>query len=423
MKKYEGINDRLAALSPCIAKAHEFEATGQVEYNVTLKKLYEYIEKERIVLPKEQSGFDHAASSLGALFSMPGGLKENVEQYLGKKVRIDKSEGTAVVYEALDSFAKQNGRHLPAIFDVLNCAEGCNMGTGCTHYRGIFEINETMDTVRQHVLKTHDQVDFEAIFEDYDRKLNLNDFLRKYTPQPKRPFTATDAQIETAFKQLGKDNEIDRIFDCAACGCDTCQIMAKRIANGLNIPENCVQRERDILKRQHGMVLDFSATNLKNINEILDDVSQIRGLSGEIIQSINDVNTAIDKYSKMAMEIDAIARHINIISLNASIEAARAGQHGKAFAVVAEEVRKLAQTSKNTVSETETITEHATYSIGEINTIIEKIGEEVEKAFVNISNISKKTHETLELEGLTHGVAPSEIDIEQLPEVASYESQ
>jgi len=171
------------------------------------------------------------------------------------------------------------------------------------------------------------------------------------------------------------------------------------------------------------MVLDFSATNLRNINEILDDVSQIRGLSGEIVQSIDDVNTAIEKYSKMAMEIDTIARHINIISLNASIEAARAGQHGKAFAVVAEEVRKLAQTSKNTVSETETVTEHAEYSIGEINKLIEKIGEEVEKAFINISNISRKTHETLELEGLAHGGSSTNLEAEQLPELTSYESQ
>jgi len=148
------------------------------------------------------------------------------------------------------------------------------------------------------------------------------------------------------------------------------------------------------------MVLEMSATNLENINEILDDISQIRGLSGDIVTSINGVNNAIEKYSKMASEIDAIARHINIISLNASIEAARAGQHGKAFAVVAEEVRKLAQTSKNTVSETESVTEQATSSIRVINTMIEQIGTEVEKAFVNISNISNMTNETLAKEEL-----------------------
>jgi len=47
MKKYEGINDRIAALSPCIAKSDEFAATGYVDYNVTLKRLYGYIENTR----------------------------------------------------------------------------------------------------------------------------------------------------------------------------------------------------------------------------------------------------------------------------------------------------------------------------------------------------------------------------------------
>jgi len=400
MNKYMGITDKIAALSPCIAKACEFDATKYVQYNVTFKKLYEYIQREGIRLPGEHTGFDHADTSLGALFSMPGGLKENVEQYLGKKIRIDKSEGSNIVYHALDEFVEKRGQHLPAIFDVLNCAEGCNLGTGCVHDRDIFEINEIMDNVRQNVLKTHEQVDFEAIFEDYDKTLSLNDFIRRYTPMPVRPYFATEAQIEHAFEQLHKHNEIDRMFDCVACGCDTCHIMAKRVACGINIPQNCIQKERVELHTEHNMVLDMSATNLENINEILDDISQIRGLSGDIVNSINGVNDAINKYSKMASEIDAIARHINIISLNASIEAARAGQHGKAFAVVAEEVRKLAQTSKNTVSETESVTEQATSSISVINTMIKQIGTEIEKAYVNISNISNMTNETLAKEEL-----------------------
>jgi len=267
-----------------------------------------------------------------------------------------------------------------------------------------------MDSVRQKVLETREQVDFEALFEEYDRTLNLNDFIRRYIPQTVQPFFATEEQIEDAFLQLHKYNEIDRLFDCVACGCQTCLIMAKRVACGINIPENCIQKERDELHKEHNMVLEMSANTLENINEILEDISQIRGLSGDIVQSVNGVNTAIEKYSKMATEIDSIARHINIISLNASIEAARAGQHGKAFAVVAEEVRKLAQTSKHTVSETETITEQATSSIEVINKMIEQIGAEVEKAYMNISNISEKTNETLAKEELQGLNAPHQLE-------------
>ena len=403
MKKYEHINDRLAALSPCIAKSHEFESTQYVEYNVTLRKIYDYIKLHNITLPSQETGFDHFEASLGRVFSMPGGLKENVELHLGKSIRVDKSEGQDIVYKALQEYGEQHGRNLPVIFDVLNCLDGCNMGTGCANERGIFEINAIMEEQRRNMMCTPEEA--EALYEEFDHNLNLSDFIRRYTPQSIPPYTATAAQIEQAFLSLGKETVSDRKFDCCACGSDTCLAMAERIACGLNIPENCIQKERNEIKEEHTSVLELSATNLSNIEEILEDISKIRGLSNDIIQSVSSVNTAIEKYNKMAMEIDSIAMHINIISLNASIEAARAGQHGKAFAVVADEIRKLAHTSKNTVSETEEITENATTSIKGINMMVEHISAEVEKAFRNITDISEKTQSTLEKSGIEEQLA------------------
>ena len=93
MKNYAKISENIAALSPCIAKAHEFDATGKVKYNVTLKKLMKYIEENNIILPSEISGYDHPDAALGLLYPMPGGLKENLEFFFGKDLRIDQSEG------------------------------------------------------------------------------------------------------------------------------------------------------------------------------------------------------------------------------------------------------------------------------------------------------------------------------------------
>ena len=396
MKKYENIGDKIAALSPCIAKTNEFEATQYVEYNVTLKKLYEYINSHNIELPLQETAFDHAESSLGRLYSMPGGLKENVELYLGKALRVDKSEGQSVVYDALKLFSDKHGEDAPAIFDVLNCPEGCNLGTGCAHERDIFEINAIMDTERKNVLGNSSAEDFEALYVEYDRILHLRDFIRRYMPQHIQHITVTEEQLEHALQRLGKVTEVERKFDCSACGCDTCLDMAKRIACGLNIPENCIQKERNDIRKEHSTVLELSGENLRNIEEMLNDISVIKGLSGSIIESISGVNLAIEKYSKMAAEIEGIASHINIISLNASIEAARAGQHGKVFAVVADEIRKLAQTSKDVVSDAERVTEQAASSIKSINGMVDSINSEVEKSFQNITNISEKTRDTLD---------------------------
>lgn len=395
MKNYEKISDKIAALSPCIAKAGEFERTQQVDYNVTLKKLYEYIEENNIVLPMEESGFDSAESSLGCLFPMPGGLKENIELYLGKVLRIDKIEGQDLVYKALDEFAQKDEKYLPDIFDVLNCFDGCNSGTGCSHEFDMFEINSIMDSARHDVLKSHDRGDYVALFKEYDDKLRLNDFLRTYQQIETRHYSATDEQIEHGFMLLDKEDDIDRLFDCSACGADTCLEMAKKIACGLNIPENCIQKVRNDIHREHDKVLDLSATNIRNIEGILKDISKIKGLSDDIIKSVSSVNTAIEMYSEMANRIDEIAMQINIISFNASIEAARAGQHGKTFSVVADEIRNLANSSKKSVSETGQISDHAIESINEINVMIDQISDEVKEAYLNISDISEKTQAAL----------------------------
>jgi iron only hydrogenase large subunit-like protein len=202
MKRYEGIHDEIAALSPCIAKTYEFDATHFVKYNVTLKKLYEYIKSNNITLPKQESGFDHTESSMGCLYSMPGGLKENVEFYLGKQLRIDQAEGTDVVYNALKQFVKQQGRDLPAIFDVLNCPEGCNIGTGCTHERNRFEVSAIMDNNRKKQIKGYDRAECERLYKKYDDMLRLDDFIRNYTPKHIQKYIVTDAQIESAFVAL-----------------------------------------------------------------------------------------------------------------------------------------------------------------------------------------------------------------------------
>ncbi|MDR2694058.1 MAG: methyl-accepting chemotaxis protein [Chitinispirillales bacterium] len=396
MKDYEHITDNIAALSPCIAKAHEFDATQYVHYNVTLKKLYEYIKTHGIMLPGEESGFDHAESSLGCLYSMPGGLRENVELYLGKALRIDKSEGQSIVYHTLDEFAGKRGNDLPVIFDVLNCPEGCNLGTGCAHERDVFQVNAIMDRARQSVLHGHGKEDFEALYGEYDKALNLSDFIRKYTPSHVRPYMATEEQIRRSFSLLGKETDLAQKFDCSACGSDTCHDMAKKIACGLNIPTNCIQKARDDINREHGALISLSTDNLHDINRMLTDISKVKELCDVIVGSVTDVNNAIEQYNNMAMEIDKIAMQINIISLNASIEAARAGEHGKAFAVVAAEVRNLARSSKNTVSATERIEMEATESIQKINSMTDNISAEVKKTFSDIAEISQKTQVALD---------------------------
>ncbi|MDR0498609.1 MAG: 4Fe-4S dicluster domain-containing protein, partial [Holophagales bacterium] len=131
MKEYEGIADKIAAISPCIAKTSEFEATGLADYNITFSKLREYLKERDISLPDEETTFDHYESALGSLFPMPGGLKENIEFFLGKNYSIDSAEGYDV-FNKLTVYANSSSELLPNLFDVLNCESGCNMSVACS---------------------------------------------------------------------------------------------------------------------------------------------------------------------------------------------------------------------------------------------------------------------------------------------------
>ncbi|MCL1905847.1 MAG: response regulator [Clostridiales bacterium] len=250
MKEYEGVTDNIAALSPCIAKANEFEETKLADYNITFPRLIEHLEKNGIELPEEETGFDHVESSIGSLFPMPGGLKENIEFYMNKKVRISKAEGYNV-YEKLDLFGETPEDVLPGVFDVLNCHEGCNIGPAATRKKNIFEIDSAMDKSRKAATDNKKREYFDALYKAYDEKLDLSRFLRKYEPIDTYFPQITENDISEAYKLLGKDDYAKQNIDCGACGSETCQQMAKRIALKVNISENCVVKSRDKAKEEH----------------------------------------------------------------------------------------------------------------------------------------------------------------------------
>ena len=390
MRKYEGINSRIAAISPCIAKTHEFEATGLVDYNVTLNGLHEYMKNQCPSLPDEAGAFDHYESGLGFLYPMPGGLKENVEHYLGKVVRIDRAEGQQTVYRALDEYAEQSSHNLPIVFDVLNCAEGCNMGTGCIpNDRSIFEKQATLSNALQTALSDNEYLD--QLYERFDNTLRLEDFMRAYFSEPVKSHQVSTQEIENAFIKLGKIDELSRTFDCGACGSDSCLEMARKIVKGVNTPRNCLDKAQKDISAKHATAMELQNSNMEDFNAILADTQEVKEIMDGILATMEQVTASIDDYNQMTADIEKIAMQINIISINASIEAAQAGQHGKSFAVVAEEIRKLANSSKESVKKSETASQNATAAITAIGEMVAKMSNSINDSYDNVQDIFVNT--------------------------------
>ena len=398
MKKYMNVSGAIAALSPCVAKKYEFDETGLIQYNVTFKKLGEYMDRHHIRVPEAPFEFDHIESSLGKIYPMPGGLKANLEHYLGNALRVDKSEGQSMVYRHLDLLAQENEKNLPPVFDVLNCPEGCNGGTGCQHSVSLFEINRIMEDARQDALQKYsntDKAQATELFDRFDRRLQLGDFLRSYTKRTISAIPYTQEDVDCAFEMLGKKTQEQCNHNCYACGSETCEDMAVRIAKGINIPENCIEKTRADILREHEAFLREKESSVTNVTQILKEVEEIQKLFGDVVNCVSHVGTTIEQFEDMASAVNAMALQTKILSLNASVEAARAGAAGKGFSVVAGAIRDLAAQSQDAVVSTEDTSASARKAIGAITQASSDVEESIRKVAEYIKQVSASMGATI----------------------------
>ena len=401
-RKNMGVSEKMAFISPCIAKyneIHDPNCGDYISYNVTFDHLLKYIKEHKFT--SHTRATDEVEYGLGSYYPTPGGLKENVYWLLGESVFIRQMEGEKHMYHYLEKNKDKIGKgSLPYLFiDALNCSAGCLYGTACDPAK------DGDESVLSEVLRIREDSKNSSHGSPWSKKLspakrlallnkqfkdlNLNDYIRKYTDKSagckiKVPSSSEENAI---FESMNKKTQAERTINCSCCGYESCKQMVEAIYNGFNVKENCIHYIKSLVEEEKFAaedmareiesekatieassnrisdtlslvddkfnelsesilrLLEANKSNASESSEISTSIVDVSKFCDSLVESMNEIKQVLTEISTNNEQIAEISGQTNLLALNASIEAARAGEAGKGFAVVAEEINKLATES------------------------------------------------------------------------------
>ena len=211
---------------------------------------------------------------------------------------------------------------------------------------------------------------------------------------------------DTSSQTLAANNEISKAVEDVAEGSTGMAASISKINENLLEMSNetkDINESVNEIRNQTTAVQDSSKIMNDKIKSMQDSSHKMDEGISAISKRIETVNTTVDKVSNIVSVIEEISSETNLLSLNASIEAARAGDAGKGFAVVAQEIRVL---SDNTNTELENIkqiisslVEECRYCVQASGTIVEdnaKQKEEIKAVLDEFSALDEQIQKTAE---------------------------
>ncbi|MGB3641773.1 MAG: methyl-accepting chemotaxis protein [Rivularia sp. (in: cyanobacteria)] len=214
--------------------------------------------------------------------------------------------------------------------------------------------------------------------------------------------------------------------------------------NSVQVMTDSIQRVAEAAREAEAVARDASEIALKGgeaVENTVAGILEIRETVAETTRKVKRLAESSQEISKIVALISQIASRTNLLALNASIEAARAGESGRGFAIVADEVRQLADKSAKSLKEIEQIVMQIQSETGSVMTAMEegtqqvikgtKLAEEAKRSLENIIQVANRidilvrsiTTDTVEQTETSRAVAQVMQSVELTAQETSQEAQ